>query len=330
LASLNEAASNIDDRISTYTASLTSSVVDYPTEYGRRYHAYRAGSYLGPNDESEMDRLDLNHMLIVKTIGRKLFLAPIPQESTHRILDIGTGTGIWAIEAAELFPNAEILGNDLSAIQPSWVPPNVEFEVDDVESSWVNEQKYDFIFCRYMAGSVVDWPKLISNIYNNLNPGGWVEFQDYDISSASDDGTLTDNHETSKWGKKLIEACMMVGRDPCPGPKIDGWVKYSGFVDVVHQKFKLLIGPWPKDPHYKDIGMTNLVQLLGGLDAFSLRTFCGILGWTREEVMVMLAHIRKELKSAEFHAHTAIHVVYAQRPQDEEKDDREEEKEEEE
>lgn len=27
----------------TYTASLTSSVVDYPTEYGRRYHAFRQG-----------------------------------------------------------------------------------------------------------------------------------------------------------------------------------------------------------------------------------------------------------------------------------------------
>ncbi|KAK2010407.1 methyltransferase domain-containing protein [Colletotrichum eremochloae] len=313
---LDETSSTIDDRISTYTASLTSSVVDYPTEYGRRYHAFRAGSYLAPNDESEMDRLDLNHMLLMKAIGRKLFLSPVPQASTHRILDIGTGTGIWAIEAAEVFPNAEILGNDLSAIQPSWVPPNVKFEIDDVESRWVNEKKYDFIFCRYMAGSVVDWPRLMKNIYNNLNPGGWVEFQDYDITPASDDDTLTEKHETRKWGERLIEACRMVGRDPCPGPKLEGWTRDSGFVDIFHQKFKLPIGPWPKDPHYKDVGMINLVQLLHGLDAFSLRTFCGILGWTREEVTVMLAQVRKELKSGMFHAHTAIHVVYAQKPQD--------------
>ncbi|KAK2063382.1 hypothetical protein LY76DRAFT_601874 [Colletotrichum caudatum] len=72
------------------------------------------------------------------------------------------------------------------------VTPNVKFEVDDVGSRWVNDKKYDFVFCRYMAG--------------NLNPGGWVEFQDYDITPASDDGTLTEKHETRKWGEQLIAA----------------------------------------------------------------------------------------------------------------------------
>ncbi|UQC88540.1 methyltransferase domain-containing protein [Colletotrichum lupini] len=317
-ASINASGSSISDQISTYTASLTSSAIDYPTEYGRRYHAFRAGAYLGPNDELEMDRLDFHHTYMVKILGRRLFLAPIPSETTHRILDIGTGTGIWAIEAADVFPNAEILGNDLSAIQPSWVPPNVKFEIDDVESSWVNEQKFDFIFCRYMAGSIVDWPKLMKQIYANLKPGGWVEFQDYDINYVSEDGTLTEEHHTDRWSKLLIEACRKIGRDPCIGPLLEGWVKETGFVDVVHQKFKMPIGPWAKDPHYKEIGMMNLIQLMDGLEAFSLRTFCGVHGWTREEVLVLLAEVRKELKAGSFHAHTAIHVVYAQKPDEEE------------
>lgn len=45
------------------------------------------------------------------------------------------------------------------------VPPNVKFEIDDVESEWVGVKKYDFIMCRYMAASIQDWPKLIANIY---------------------------------------------------------------------------------------------------------------------------------------------------------------------
>ncbi|KAK2051778.1 methyltransferase domain-containing protein [Colletotrichum caudatum] len=311
---LDETASTIDEQISTYTASLSSSVLDYPTENGRRYHAFRAGSYYGPNDEIEQDRLDFHHAMILKAIGKKPFLSPIDGEKTHRILDIGTGTGIWAIEVGELLPNSEIIGNDLSANQPNWVPPNVKFEIDDVESPWVSARKFDFIFCRYMVGAIADWPKLMDSIYENTNPGGWVEFQDYDLLYTSDDGTLTEEHETLKWDKLFLEACDRMGRDARPGPKFKDWVRGAGFVNITHKQFKMPIGPWPKDPYYKDIGMCNLIQILNGLEAFTLRIFCGVLGWTRDEVLVMLAMVRNELKSGAFHARYDFHVVYAQKP----------------
>ena len=53
------------------------------------------------------------------TLGDKLFLAPI-REKPKNILDIGTGTGIWAIEMADAFPDTHIIGTDLSATQPTW------------------------------------------------------------------------------------------------------------------------------------------------------------------------------------------------------------------
>ncbi|WYZ44026.1 hypothetical protein EsH8_VII_000462 [Colletotrichum jinshuiense] len=136
-----------------------------------------------------------------------------------------------------------------------------------------------------MAGSIADWPRLMENIFSNLKPGGWVEFQDYNISLISEDGTLTDEHYSSKWSKLLTEACEKIGREPCPGPRLEGWVKDAGFVDIVHRWFKLPIGPWPKDPHYKDIGLINLIQLLEGLEGFTLRAFCGVHGWSKEEVL---------------------------------------------
>lgn len=139
-----------------------------------------------------------------------------------------------------------------------------------------------------------------------MKPGGWVEFQDYDISFVSEDGSLTEEHQTCKWGKLLIEACEQVGRDPCPGPKLEGWVNDAGFVNAVHQKFKMPIGPWAKDPHLKDIGMANLIQLLDGLEGFSFRAFCGVLGWSKEELLVMLAQVRNELKAGIFRSHNAL------------------------
>ena len=37
---------------------------------------------------------------------------------------------------ADDFPSAEILGTDISAVQPSWVPPNCKFEIDDAQLDW--------------------------------------------------------------------------------------------------------------------------------------------------------------------------------------------------
>ncbi|KAK6222051.1 umta methyltransferase family protein [Colletotrichum tabaci] len=308
-------ASTIEDRISNYTASLTSSVVDYPEEYGRRYHAFRPGTYSFPNDEVEMDRLDMAHALMVRAIGSRLFLAPLEREKVHRILDIGTGTGIWAVEMGDIFENAEVFGIDLSAIQPEWVPPNVRFEIDDVESPWVVQEKYDYIMCRYMAASIADWPRLIKNIYDHLNPGGWAEFQDMSTEYYSDDGTYTPQHATYDWNQTFVETLRSIGRDPCPGPQLEGWVRaHGGFDHVFHQRFKTPIGPWAKERHYRDQGMLNLAQILEGLEGFSMKLFCGVLGRTREEVLVQLAGVRKELKSDTFHSMLDLHVVFGQKP----------------
>jgi ubiquinone/menaquinone biosynthesis C-methylase UbiE len=57
-------------------------------------------AYLLPNDENEKDRLDIMHELMLTMMNRKLFLAPISL-SPGRVLDLGTGTGLWAIDFGE-------------------------------------------------------------------------------------------------------------------------------------------------------------------------------------------------------------------------------------
>lgn len=183
--------------------------------------------------------------MIKKALGDKLVLAPF--ENVHRVLDVGTGTGIWAMEMGDAHPEAEFLGNDLSPVQPSWVPPNVHFEVDDIESRWAFGAPFDFVFSRTLPCAVGDWPGLVSQAYRNVKPGGWVEFQDVDMVFYAEDGSYSPSSDTALWVHLLVGAARTAGKEPCPGPRLEQWVRDAGFANVVHQKFKLPLGPWPRD-----------------------------------------------------------------------------------
>ncbi|PKS08398.1 hypothetical protein jhhlp_005342 [Lomentospora prolificans] len=259
-----------------------------------------------------MDRLLLLHDIMTRAIGG-LYLAPVEKDKVKRILDIGTGTGIWPIAIGDEFPNAIVIGNDLSANMPNFVPPNVKFEVDDVESEWLHEEKFSWIFCRYMAASIFDWPKLVNTIYENLEEGGWCEFQDFDLQYYSEDGSLKPEDPLLTWISRLLDCARAVGRDPNPGSKLEGWAKEAGFKNIVHKRYRIPIGPWAKDPLLKDIGMLNYMQVTGGLEGLTLRLYTSVLKWTEEEIMALLTQVRRDLTNPRIHAMFDFHVVYGQK-----------------
>lgn len=100
----------------------------------------------------------------------------------------------------------------------------------------------------------------------------------------------------------LCDAARSLNRDPCPGSKLEGWVKDAGFKNVVHKRFKIPIGPWAKDPTLKKVGLYNYMQVNGGLEGLSMRLFTSILKWKEEDVLVFLTTVRKDLQNPHIHA----------------------------
>lgn len=58
-------------------------------------------AYLLPNDEREQERLDGQHQMWIMALEGKLHLAPLNKHVGH-VLDVATGTGIWALEFVSL------------------------------------------------------------------------------------------------------------------------------------------------------------------------------------------------------------------------------------
>lgn len=50
----------------------------------------------------------------------------------------------------DLYHNANVVGLDLSLIQPRCYPPNFKFCIDVVRKDWVNGGNFDLIHARYI------------------------------------------------------------------------------------------------------------------------------------------------------------------------------------
>ncbi|KAK5657918.1 hypothetical protein OQA88_2467 [Cercophora sp. LCS_1] len=200
------------DGASCASSSLSESVRDYNFENNRRYHKFREGSYHFPDDKPEQAREDMKHAMIVNLCDGRLHFAPL--ERPKKILDIGTGTGIWAIDVADEYPEADVLGIDLSPIQPNKIPHNLRFMVNDAESKWFHRPNtFNYIHIRHMTSSIKDWPRLLSQAYKALKPGGWVEIQDLRFVLKCDDGTLEPDDPVGDFLLKIRQGLEAMGVD---------------------------------------------------------------------------------------------------------------------
>ncbi|KAK2875131.1 hypothetical protein FQN49_001757 [Arthroderma sp. PD_2] len=315
----------------SYLSSLTSSVVNYKYENGRRYHAFREGIYTLPNDKEEQDRMDFIHHIYLLLLGGALYIAPITNPA--RVLDLGTGTGLWANDFADEHPTAEVFGinyllllideelglhfvsgTDLSAIQSPWVPPNVTFEIDDYETEWSYSAGFDLIHSRELMGFIADHDHFLTQAFENLNPGGWIEMQTTDPAIFSIDGGMERAKIIPHYLANLHKASAMFGKSMTEvGTWPDRMVK-AGFKDVQVQILTLPIGTWPKDAKLKEIGKFQQVQVLQAVDSYTPALYTRVLGWTREEVNNLCTQVRAELQDRSLHLYLKVHIVIGKKP----------------
>lgn len=177
-------------------------------------------------------------------MGPVLYYAPI-EESPTGILDIGTGTGLWALDIADEHPSARVIAVDLSPIQPLLVPPNLEFHIMDADDPWMFAQKFDLVHTRLMHDcSLKSWPNFFKQAYDALKLGGWVECQEMSHHGKSGDDSIVESSCIREWEDLWTEGMQRIGFGGTANPeRLVQQMKEAGFRDVTCTIFKLPLGP---------------------------------------------------------------------------------------
>lgn len=133
---------------------------------------------------------------------------------------------------AKRFPTSRVIGTDLSLIQPDPQALNCSFQRGDAESEWVFRTaeepsgiKFDFIHLRMVFTCFSDTRSVIKQAFDNMNPGGWVEFQDL----------LTDPKECNfqdpairRYVDGMARGAAAAGRDLFQTKRYPQWLEEAG------------------------------------------------------------------------------------------------------
>ena len=182
-------------------------------------------------------------------------------------------TSSFVSDFADEFPNAEIIGTDVSPIQPTWVPPNVKFELDDCNQEWTwDDNSFDFVNLRLLSGIVDDWNALFRNAYRVCKPGGWVESSGSSQTFESHDGTVKNGSALDQWGKIFTKSGQKLGRTfgVYESDVQRKGMEAAGFVDIQYRDIEIPIGVWHPDKKAAEKGLWYKLALEADLEGQSL------------------------------------------------------------
>ncbi|HEU5376310.1 MAG TPA: class I SAM-dependent methyltransferase [Ktedonobacteraceae bacterium] len=208
----------------------------------RRYLAN--SDYLLPKDKDEEYRLNFQHHALYQAIGSH-YVAPIA-ESIRLILDSGTGTGIWPIEMASVFPQAQVIGVDIDpALFKQDVPDNCYLRTGNILTGLpFPDALFGYTHQRLLTAAITaeNWTRAVRELIRVTRSGGWVELVELDHQMQN----------AGPAGQRLQELMASVGKslgfDGEVIRHLGDLLKQEGLQSVEVQPILLPVGEWGGRP----------------------------------------------------------------------------------
>lgn len=105
------------------------------------------------------------------------------------------------------------------------------------------------------------------------------------------------------WSRLVCEASAKYNRPVPHHDDYKAWFEEAGFQDVTQYVFKSPTNPWPKSKILKEAGKFQLLAHLEGIEGISLALMTRAMDWKPEEVSVLSARMRPELKDKSIHSY---------------------------
>jgi hypothetical protein len=136
-----------------------------------------------------------------------------------------------------------------------------------------------------------------------MNPGGWLEMQELCLPCRSDDGSLKDDSAMKRCWDLMVEATIKLGVDARNPRHYDEWMREAGFIHVHTEIVKWPVNGWPTNQKENTLGRWTHANVLQGIQGFALGLLTRVLGWSVEEVELLLMDVRKDLQNTNIHAY---------------------------
>jgi ubiquinone/menaquinone biosynthesis C-methylase UbiE len=205
---------------------------------GRQYLA--DAPYVLPKDDAEINRLDFQHYML-RYAMKGNYAAPLT--NPLGILDVGCGTGRWAMEMAQLFPAANVIGVDiqrphLETAKVEALPLNYAFvQANVLEGLPFADADFGFVHMRLVGNAIPlnRWPATLGELVRITRQGGWIELVEMAPPRNAGQGAAA----IQMWTMQLMASRNM---DAFPGARLVEALRQAGLANVDYREVTLLVG----------------------------------------------------------------------------------------
>jgi ubiquinone/menaquinone biosynthesis C-methylase UbiE len=259
--------------------------------------------YLLPKDAQEQSRLNFQHRALYSATGNHYLVPLRPDIAT--ILDVGTGTGIWPAEMARLFPQAHIVGVDISAASLEYTSSSAyTFCLADVLKGLpFPDQQFDYVHQRLLVAAIpaAHWPAVIHELVRVARPGGWVELLEIGVTIQQA------GPETTRLLDWMADKSKERGFDMHLLPRLGEMLAQEGLEAIERQDIPVPLGDWAGH-----VGAMLKADVLSAFDALK-GAYCVQANVPLEQFETLVKIVAQEWE--QHHASYVFHAAYGKRGQ---------------